>query len=113
MSYVISRYAANWGAFKFCIGNSEIDWTIGSEQHKFLEHCLSSTDRSKQPWLVLLMHRVVGYSSASDYQQVWGTFGEPNGRSNLEDLWQRYKVDLAFYGHVHSYERSFPVYQVP
>lgn len=104
-------YAANWGAFKFCIGNSEIDWTIGSEQHKFLEHCLSSTDRSKQPWLVFLMHRVVGYSSASDYQQVWGTFGEPNGRSNLEDLWQRYKVDLAFYGHVHSYERSFPVYQ--
>jgi predicted phosphohydrolase len=34
------------------------------------------------------------------------------GREALQELWQKYKVDLAFYGHVHSYERTCPVYQV-
>ncbi|KAE9610137.1 putative phosphodiesterase I [Lupinus albus] len=30
----------------------------------------------------------------------------------MQKLWQKYKVDIAFYGHVHNYERSCPVYQV-
>ncbi|XP_023887771.1 nucleotide pyrophosphatase/phosphodiesterase [Quercus suber] len=33
------------------------------------------------------------------------------GRESLQKLWQKYKVDLAFYGHVHNYERSCPIYQ--
>lgn len=112
MNQSVKRYEAHWGSFKFCVGNSEIDWTKGSEQHKFLERCFATVDRSKQPWLIFVAHRALGYSSAADYQEVWGTFGEPNGRANLEDLWQKYKVDLAFYGHVHNYERTCPVYQV-
>ncbi|MFS7930998.1 putative phosphodiesterase I [Helianthus anomalus] len=30
----------------------------------------------------------------------------------LQKLWQKYKVDIAFYGHVHNYEASCPVYEV-
>ncbi|PQQ17382.1 putative inactive purple acid phosphatase 27 [Prunus yedoensis var. nudiflora] len=33
------------------------------------------------------------------------------GRESLQKLWQKYKVDIAFYGHVHNYERSCPIYQ--
>lgn len=29
----------------------------------------------------------------------------------MEKLWQKYKVDIAFYGHVHNYERICPIYQ--
>ncbi|KAJ4835784.1 putative inactive purple acid phosphatase 24 [Turnera subulata] len=33
------------------------------------------------------------------------------GRESLQKLWQKYKVDIAFYGHVHNYERTCPIYQ--
>lgn len=105
------RYSADWGKFHFCVANSEMDWRKGSEQYIFLEECLASVDRQSQPWLIFIGHRVLGYSSAEDYQTV-GTFAEPMARDNLQDLWQKYKVDVATYGHVHNYERTCPVYQV-
>jgi hypothetical protein len=97
--------------FRVCIAHTEEDWRPGTEQYKFIEQCLSSVDRQKQPWLIFLAHRVLGYSSCAYYESE-GTFEEPMGREALQELWQKYKVDLAFYGHVHSYERTCPVYQV-
>ncbi|KAL5224861.1 hypothetical protein ABZP36_011500 [Zizania latifolia] len=105
-----SWYATDYGMFRFCIANTEEDWRPGTEQYKFIEQCLSSVDRSKQPWLIFLAHRVLGYSSCTFYEEE-GTFEEPMGREALQDLWQKYKVDIAFYGHVHNYERTCPVYQ--
>ena len=95
--------------FRFCIADSEHDWREGTEQYKFIEKCLASADRKTQPWLIFAAHRVLGYSS-----NYWkdGSFGEPMGRESLQKLWQKYKVDIAFYGHVHNYERTCPVYQV-
>jgi hypothetical protein len=29
----------------------------------------------------------------------------------LQGLWQKHRVDLAIYGHVHNYERTCPVYE--
>ncbi|CAM6117218.1 unnamed protein product [Calypogeia fissa] len=103
-------YSTDWGMFHFCIANSEMDWREGTEQYKFLEECFASVDRQKQPWLIFLSHRVLGYSSAEFYASE-GTFSEPGGRDDLQKLWQKYKVDLAFYGHVHNYERTCPIYQ--
>ncbi|GJZ25158.1 probable inactive purple acid phosphatase 1 isoform X1 [Tanacetum coccineum] len=68
-------------------------------------------NRQKQPWLIFLAHRVLGYSSTSFYA-VDGAFGEPIGRDSLQKLWQKYKVDIAIYGHAHNYERTCPIYEV-
>lgn len=95
--------------FHFCIADSEHDWREGSEQYKFIEKCLASADRQKQPWLIFIAHRVLGYSSS--YWQS-ASFGEPMGRESLQKLWQKHKVDIAFFGHVHNYERTCPIYQV-
>lgn len=103
-------YKADYGMFRFCIADSEHDWREGTEQYKFIEHCLSTADRQKQPWLIFAAHRVLGYSSDKWYG-LEGSFEEPMGRESLQKLWQRYKVDIAFYGHVHNYERSCPIYQ--
>jgi hypothetical protein len=97
--------------FRFCIADTEHDWREGSEQYKFIEHCLATVDRQKQPWLIFAAHRVLGYSSSSGYASE-GSFEEPMGRESLQRLWQKYKVDIAFYGHVHQYERTCPIYQV-
>jgi len=97
--------------FHFCIADSELDWQEGSEQYKFIEECLASADRQKQPWLIFISHRVLGYSSNSWLAQH-GAFEEPMGRETYQKFWQKYKVDIAFFGHVHNYERSCPVYEV-
>ncbi|XP_026381155.1 probable inactive purple acid phosphatase 1 isoform X2 [Papaver somniferum] len=104
-------YSTDYGMFKFCIADTEHDWREGTEQYKFIEQCFASADRQKQPWLIFLAHRVLGYSSGSWYAEQ-GSFEEPMGRESLQKLWQKYKVDIAVYGHVHNYERTCPVYEV-
>ncbi|PKA59851.1 putative inactive purple acid phosphatase 1 [Apostasia shenzhenica] len=103
-------YSTDYGMFRFCIADTEHDWRPGTEQYKFIEHCLSTVDRQKQPWLIFLAHRVLGYSSSQFYAEE-GSFEEPMGRESLQELWQKYKVDIALYGHVHNYERTCPAYQ--
>nr|QCQ29189.1 purple acid phosphatase [Camellia fraterna] len=103
-------YSTDYGMFKFCIADTEQDWREGSEQYVFIEHCLASVDRLKQPWLIFLAHRVLGYSSDA-YYALEGSFAEPMGRDSLQKLWQKYKVDIAMFGHVHNYERTCPIYQ--
>ncbi|PON77307.1 Acid phosphatase [Parasponia andersonii] len=103
-------YSADYGMFKFCVAESEHDWRAGLEQYKWIEKCLASADRRKQPWLIFMAHRVLGYPSNSWYGQE-GSFAEPEGRDDPQKLWQRYKVDIAVFGHVHNYERICPIYQ--
>lgn len=103
-------YSTDYGMFRFCIADTEHDWREGTEQYNFIEHCLASVDRQKQPWLIFLAHRVLGYSSDSSYADQ-GSFAEPMGRESLQKLWQKYKVDIAIFGHVHNYERTCPIYQ--
>lgn len=103
-------YSTDYGMFRFCIADTEHDWREGTEQYKFIEHCLASVDRQKQPWLIFLAHRVLGYSSDASYANE-GSFAEPMGRDDLQKLWQKHKVDIAFFGHAHNYERTCPVYQ--
>lgn len=110
-SSLFARYSTEYGMFRFCIADTERDWREGTEQYKFIEHCLASVDRQKQPWLIFLAHRVLGYSSCICYAEE-GSFAEPMGRESLQKLWQKYKVDIAIFGHVHNYERTCPVYQV-
>ncbi|XP_071710006.1 probable inactive purple acid phosphatase 27 [Rutidosis leptorrhynchoides] len=99
-------YSTDYGMFHFCIADSEHDWRQGSEQYKWLEKCFASVDRNKQPWLIFAAHRVLGYSTDN-----FLTYEEPAGRANLQKLWQKYKVDIALYGHIHNYERTCPVYK--
>ncbi|CAN8325822.1 unnamed protein product [Cochlearia groenlandica] len=103
-------YSADYGMFRFCVADTEHDWREGTEQYQFIERCLATVDRKTQPWLIFIAHRVLGYSS-NDWYGKEGTYEEPMGRESLQKLWQKYKVDIAFYGHVHNYERTCPVYQ--
>ncbi|XP_049934830.1 probable inactive purple acid phosphatase 27 isoform X3 [Nymphaea colorata] len=103
-------YSTDYGMFRFCIADSEHDWRPGTEQYRFIEHCFATADRLKQPWLVFIAHRVLGYSSYFIYA-LDGSFGEPMGRESLQGLWQKYKVDLAIFGHIHGYERTCPIYE--
>ncbi|KAB1217369.1 putative inactive purple acid phosphatase 27 [Morella rubra] len=81
-------YSTDYGMFHFCIADSEHDWREGTEQYQFIERCLASADRRKQPWLIFAAHRVLGYSSAW-YPGHSGSFEEPMGRESLQRLRQK------------------------
>ncbi|CAI9098922.1 OLC1v1035655C1 [Oldenlandia corymbosa var. corymbosa] len=59
---------------------------------------------------LMAAHRPLGYSS-NDFYANEGSFEEPEGRAHLQKLWQKHRVDIAFFGHVHNYERVCPIYQ--
>ena len=91
--------------------DTESNFSVGSSQYHWLERDLSRVNRSVTPWIVVGGHRPM---YANSYY---------NGRvdaivrimdlliKNLEPLFYKYKVDLAFWAHYHSYQRHSAVYQ--
>ncbi|XAR61701.1 4-nitrophenylphosphatase [Bertholletia excelsa] len=69
-------------------------------QYKWLEEELPKVNRSETPWLIVLMHCPLYSSYVHHYME-----GETM-RVMYEDWLVKYKVDVVFAGHVHSYERS-------
>ena len=91
----------DWGRIHFFFMNSEIDYSITSDQYEFLSNDLA--DASANPdydFLIGLVHRPF-YSS--------GYHGrEENMAISLEPLLVANNVDLVLQGHDHIYERSHP-----
>ena len=84
--------------------SSEHDYEPGSQQYNWLEGELQAVDRQATPWLVVFAHRPM-YSSNSAHGS------EVEFRDAMEGLLYDYGVDLAIWGHDHSYERTYPVFQ--
>jgi acid phosphatase type 7 len=90
--------------------STENHFTDGSDQFHWIESDLASVDRCRTPWLVFVGHRPM-YINADD-------FFYPEGKQTtaielqaaLEHLLHKHKVDVAFYGHHHSYQRTCPVF---
>lgn len=80
--------------------------TPDSAQFAWLERDLATVDRSKTPWLVMAEH-IPWYTTNGEHQMSEGS----RMRSSMEDLIYAAKVDIVFAGHVHAYERTYPVYQ--
>ncbi|KAG2387562.1 hypothetical protein C9374_001156 [Naegleria lovaniensis] len=84
---------------------------FNGNQFSYVTNAIKSTNRSQTPFLVVLGHRPI-------YSAVKG-FSDANGnvlsRSKvLQNVWERVfyegHVDLYTCGHVHAYERQYPVY---
>jgi hypothetical protein len=54
-------------------------------------------------WLIVAFHEPYYTTQASDALAVYF-------QQHLEALFYKYAVDLVFNGHIHAYERSYPVY---
>lgn len=75
-----------------------------SAQWAFAAEKLMAVDRQRTPWVAVMFH-TPWYNSNNAH------FGEAlKHQWDMESLFYQYGVDLVFNGHVHSYERSFPVY---
>ncbi|KAK9830772.1 hypothetical protein WJX74_006451 [Apatococcus lobatus] len=80
-----------------------VDYTPGSDQWNWLAYDLLRTNRTVTPWVIVNIHNpwVTTDSSYKEFEQM---------RTSMEPLTYQFGVDIFFYGHVHAYERSAPVY---
>lgn len=78
-------------------------YSSGSAQYNWLQADLAKVDRTKTPWLLVIIH-APWYNSNSAHQGD----GELM-RQTLEPMLHAAKVNMVFAGHVHAYERSFAV----
>jgi hypothetical protein len=78
-----------------------------SDQFNWLQNDLESVNRNITPWLIVVMH-CPWYSSNINHYNDQQTV---QMRKSMEDLFYKYNVNIVFNGHVHDYERTYPVYR--
>ncbi|KAL3472038.1 Metallo-dependent phosphatase-like protein [Aspergillus californicus] len=89
------------GPFGFIEGST--DDPKAYEQYQWLEQDLAAIDRSKTPWIFVMSHRPMYSSAYSSYQMRL--------REAYEDLFLANGVDAYLAGHIHWYERMWPMAQ--
>jgi 3',5'-cyclic AMP phosphodiesterase CpdA len=103
-------YSWTVGPVHFIAGNSETAIDTANFSPAFLswlEADLASVDRTKTPFIVFHFHRPMYCSNSNRCTSNGGELL----RSKAEDLLVQYKVNLVIQGHVHSYERTYPMYK--
>jgi len=100
-------WSIDYGNIHFIVSSEEHDFTRGSEQWNWIKNDLSKVNRQKTPFIIFSGHRPM-YCSGLYIEDYTMTF---HIQSELEDLFYQYQVDLALWGHYHSYERSCNVYK--
>lgn len=104
-------YTFQYGNAQFFMLNSNKNEELkkGGVQYEWLQEQLAS---SKATWKIIAHHHCPVSSDENDYGNTWAgeqsNLGDPKF-DNLKPLYESAGVDLVFYGHVHAYERSWPL----
>lgn len=98
-------YSFDMGAVHFVYMSTETNFFPGSKQYQFLKNDLESVDRNKTPFVVVQGHRPM-YTTSNE--NIDAPLRE-RMLEHLEPLFVNNKVTLAFWGHVHRYERFCPL----
>jgi len=103
-------YTLKKGNVLFVFVNTCKDILPGSEQYKKLESILAL---SGETWKIMVHHHPVYTSSENSYGNTWfqrQAHGDPN-EMHLKILYETYRVSLVLNGHIHMYERTWPIYR--
>jgi hypothetical protein len=96
-------YSFNYENVHFLVLSTEMDFDEDSEQYQFAADDLKKySNDSSIDWILASFHRQV-YSSGSSPED------EEDFREIYHPLFDKYKVDLALQGHLHAYERMYPI----
>ena len=102
--------------YKFKYGNTEFFMIDSnkkvdpeSEQYKWLDKALAE---SKATWKFVCHHHPPYSSDENDYGNLWKTNKSTRGDlrvRKLTPLYDNHNVDIVWNGHIHSYERTWPI----
>lgn len=102
------RYHYRYGNADFFVVDSNKSLKPDSEQFRWLDEELG---RATGTWKFVYHHHPAWTSDADDYGDTRkgpGRLGDLNTR-NLVALYEKHNVDVVFNGHIHLYERTWPV----
>jgi hypothetical protein len=109
-SFGLSRqyYSYNIGNVHIVTMSTEDAVTIGSQQYNFvLKDLEAAASNPNLMWIIVSLHEPL-YSSPNTCGDS-GCSGNKNFRDLFHPLFDKYGVDLVLEGHVHNYERSYPI----
>lgn len=105
-------WSVTYGPVHMAVISTEQNFTVGSAQYQWLQADLAKVDRSQTPFLLLSGHRPMMIDSTYDAPAGGDLPVAAELRAALEPLLQKYRVDVAFWGHHHSYQRTCPVHNM-
>lgn len=104
-------YSFRYGNAEFFMLNSnesKEQFKPGGEQYVWLENALKA---STAQWKFVAHHHAPYSADENDYGNSWegpSNYGDPSVRP-IVPLYEKYGVDMVFFGHLHTYQRSLPV----
>ena len=101
-------YTFAYGNAQFFMIDSNREVGPGSEQFQFLA---AELQKSRAQWKIVCYHHPAYSSDENDYGDTWygpSTRGDLRVRK-LVPLFDKYGVDIVWNGHIHSYERTWPL----
>lgn len=100
-------YTFTYGNCQFFMIDSNRDVSEGSEQYQWLEWELA---RSTATWKIALHHHPPYSSDNDDHGDTYSGLSTLSGKTHdLTPLYERYGLDFCLFGHIHVYERSWPL----
>ena len=103
------RYGFTYGNAEFFLLDSERPLGPGSEQYEWVDKALGD---SKATWKIVCFHRPPYSSDEDDFGDTTETrsvLGEIRARP-LTRVFDKHDVDIVWNGHIHSYERTWPIH---
>lgn len=101
-------FTVDYGNTQIILFDSNQDMATGSKHYKELEAELA---KATARWIIVAHHHCIYSSDNDDHgntRLAKSTLGIPR-LQHLPALYEKYGVDLVFYGHVHTYERTWPI----
>jgi hypothetical protein len=96
-------YSFNYQNVHFVAMSTELPFLTGSDQYNFVRNDLiNATSDPNIDWIVVFVHRTM-------YTEPWPHGSLTTFRNTYHYLFDNYDVDLVLQGHVHSYQRSYPL----
>jgi predicted phosphodiesterase len=100
-------YRYRYGNADFFAVDSNKSLEPKSEQYEWLDRELAASDAK---WKFVYHHHPAWSSVFNDYGKTTGEARENDANvKNLFALYEKHKVDVVFNGHIHYYERTWPI----
>jgi predicted phosphodiesterase len=103
-------YTYTYGNAQFFVINSNFDVSTGSAQYQWIKEELA---KSTAKWKIAYHHHPPYTSDNDDYgdtSEEQSDLGDQRLRP-LTVLYEKYRVNVVFFGHIHDYERTWPIYE--
>jgi hypothetical protein len=104
-------YSYDVGYFHILSFSSEHPYSPGTPQYEFIVNDLATAAARTQqvPWLLAIDHRPFYCSDQSEWGSNQGNPATSQLSAYLEPLFNKYGVNVVISGHMHVFERTYPV----